>query len=74
MAKKGSIQVDRAKLLNAMTNAFNEGELRTLCFELDLDYEDLPPGGKSDKARELILYCQRHNRLDDLLSLCQQKR
>jgi formylglycine-generating enzyme required for sulfatase activity len=74
MAETGSDKVDRSKLLEAMTETFGEGDLRTLCFELGLDYDDLPAGGRSDKARDLILLCERTGRLDELLTLCRQKR
>ncbi len=48
---------------------FNEGELRTLCFDLGIDYDSLPATGKSDKARELIAYCERHSRLNELVAI-----
>jgi hypothetical protein len=57
-----------------MTTVFSAEDLRTLCFELNLDYDDLPSGGRKDKARELILLCERTGRLDDLLALCRRKR
>lgn len=65
---------ERTKLHALLINQFNEGELRTLCFKLEVDYDDLYPGGKSDKARELIVYMERHSRLAELLTLCQQER
>lgn len=48
---------------------FNEEEIRTFCFYLQLDYDDLPSSGKSNKVRELILYLERHDRLNDVVSL-----
>jgi hypothetical protein len=47
---------------------FNEGELRDLYFGMGIDYDDLPGQSKKDKARELIAYCQRYSRLDDLVA------
>ena len=46
---------DRASLIylhEVLRSRFSEGELRTLCFNLGLDYDSLPGSGKSDKARE----------------------
>ena len=43
---------------------FNEGELRQLCFEVQVEFEDLPPGGRQDKARELVTYLTRRRQLD----------
>lgn len=46
---------------------FNIDELKELCFELSIDYEDLSGSTKSDKIRELIDYCQRRGRINELL-------
>ena len=43
-------------------------ELRTLCFDLRVDYDDLGGEAKSGKARELILRMQREGNLDKLFS------
>ncbi len=53
---------------------FSESELRTLCFDLGHDYELLPGREKLEKARELIAYYRRINRLNDLLQACQKAR
>jgi len=53
---------------------FNKSELRELCFELGIDYEDLLGQRKRDLVRELILYCQRRGQLPRLLQVCGQKR
>lgn len=50
-----------------LTEAFDEGELRTLCFDLDLDYESLPGEGKANKARELVAWARRSGQLDALV-------
>jgi len=41
-------------------------ELRTLCFQLHVDYESLPGEGKAAKARELVSHMQRRDRLEEL--------
>ncbi len=43
-------------------------ELRTLCFDLSVLYDDLDGAGISARAGELILYMGRHQRLHDLLT------
>lgn len=53
---------------------FSDGELRTLCFDLGIDYENLPGIGKEDKARELIAYAVRHGRLSELEEECRRLR
>ncbi len=50
-----------------LAERFSEGELRTLCFDLGLDYDDLPTGGKSDKARDLVGWMARQGQLPALV-------
>lgn len=45
---------------------FNDEELRQLCFAMNVEYSELPGIGSDGKARELVLYCNRHNRLGEL--------
>jgi hypothetical protein len=62
------------KLRTLIIAHFNDGELRDLCFDLGIDYENLPGQGKSDKARELVAYVQRYERTDELVALCRRLR
>ena len=55
------------QLRQLLADRFNDGEIRTLCFDLGVDYDDLPGSGKADKARELVDYMDRHERLADLV-------
>ena len=63
-----------ADLRRKLVDHFNDEELRTLCFDLEADYENLPAQGKEGKARELIAYLQRQGRLSDLMAACRQAR
>ncbi len=38
----------------------------TLCFELNIDFENLAGATKKDKVRELLQHCQRYGRLEEL--------
>jgi len=58
----------RAKLRRNLDQYLNESELRDLCFDMGIDYDGLPGQSKKDKARELVAYCQRYSRLDDLVA------
>jgi outer membrane protein assembly factor BamB len=49
-------------------------ELRTLCFDLNVPYDDLGGEGRSAKARELVLYLQRRNALPSLDAWFQKTR
>jgi tetratricopeptide (TPR) repeat protein len=63
-----------AQLRQLLSDRFDEGELRTLCFDLGVDYADLPAEGKANKARELVAYLDRHDRILDLLQVGQRSR
>ncbi len=62
------------KLFQKIDRAFNDSELRDLCFQLKVNYEDLAGSGKREKARELVTLMDRHGRLPDLITLTSQLR
>ena len=64
----------REKLIEVLQNTFNEGELRTLAFDLNINLEDLPGGGKSNRAREIVAFAERRGRLEDLAAFVQEQR
>lgn len=66
--------IDRAAFRQKIAKHFNDSELRALCFDMGIDYEDLGGNGKADKIRELIAYCERRNNLAELLDICRQQR
>jgi hypothetical protein len=66
--------VDRVRLHQSLTTQFSEGELRDLCFYLNVNYEDLPGEEKRSKARELIVHFERRDSLSDLIVLCRKLR
>ena len=47
---------------------FNDSELRDLCFYMNVDYDGLNGANKSDKARELIAFCERRQIVPDLVA------
>jgi signal transduction histidine kinase len=63
-----------SQLRETIHAAFNKSEMKDLCFDLGLDYDELPEGGTRDKARELIAYHQRRGRLAELLDACRKQR
>jgi tetratricopeptide (TPR) repeat protein len=58
--------MELVELLQLMSSTYNKEELRTLCFELDIDYEDLAGEGKKSKVRELIREMRFQRRLLEL--------
>ena len=63
-----------ARLRQLLTAHFNESELVTLCFDIEIDYESLSGQGKAAKARELVAYVRRHGQFNHLLTKCQETR
>jgi len=53
---------------------FDEEELRTLCGDLGVDYDDLRGEGKAAKAREFVNYLERRGRLPELVRKCSELR
>jgi len=62
------------ELRQKISDHFNEEELRTLCFDMQVDYEALPGWSKDDKVRELVSYFERHGRILELARVIQQQR
>jgi AAA+ ATPase superfamily predicted ATPase len=61
-------------LRQILDTSFDEGELRTICFDLGADYENLPGEGKANKARELVVYLERRGRIPELVKIGVQLR
>jgi len=63
-----------AQLHAHLDRAFDLEELRTLCFELNVDYDSLRGEGKSARIRELLLALGRNGRLPQLITQAQTER
>ncbi|MBP6788766.1 MAG: hypothetical protein KA170_14335, partial [Candidatus Promineofilum sp.] len=70
----GETAVNRKALRDALDHAYSDAELRDLCFELEVEYEDLPGDGQAAKARELVTYCQRRGLLAALVACVMRDR
>ncbi|MCP4538843.1 MAG: hypothetical protein GY832_17045 [Chloroflexi bacterium] len=66
--------MDRATLRQVLAKHFTKDELRTLYFDLDVDYEALPDQGKDAKIRELIAHFANRERTAELLDGIRQAR
>jgi non-canonical purine NTP pyrophosphatase (RdgB/HAM1 family) len=65
---------NRIRLRELMVRYFNKAELEALCFDLGIDKDNLPNATKPELAQEIILYCERHGKLDRLLEICRKQR
>ena len=71
----GSVPPERLTLLRQMlVTRFSVDELKTLCVDLDLEYDGMPGEGKEGKARELVAWFERRNRLPELEAKSKQLR
>jgi hypothetical protein len=57
-----------------LQNGFDLGELKSLCFDLDIEYDSLPGDGKAAKSRELVAYFIRRGRQRDLIDKVKELR
>jgi len=63
-----------AKLRDRIVETFSTDEVDNLCFDLDIDPEDIEGKSKGAKARGLVSYCDRRGLLGQLLRRCGELR
>lgn len=63
-------EANATKLRLLFTHYFTLDEIKDICFDLNINYENLPGDTISSKSRELILFCQRTNDIRSLLEKC----
>lgn len=66
--------MNQTDIRTKLTEFFGIEEIRTLCFDLNIDHEQLPSQSKEALVRELVIYCQRRGRLDALIEECRKAR
>lgn len=64
----------RATFHDQMASAFSLDELRQICFDLAVPFEEVPGERLSDRCRELYLLMERRGDLHRLVAVCQQER
>lgn len=70
----GVLLQNRIRLRELLARHFSKTELESLCFDLGIDKEELPEGVKKELAQEIILYCERHDKMELLLKACREQR
>jgi hypothetical protein len=66
-------RADQKVIREYLIDSFSLEEIKTLCADMDIDFDTLPGDGKEAKSRELVDYCYRHERLGELLGLCREQ-
>jgi hypothetical protein len=67
-------KIDLAELLTKIDECFNLADFKTLCFALEIDYDNLSGETKVEKSRELISYSISHSIFNVLISELQKRR
>jgi hypothetical protein len=62
------------RLRQVLVNYFDENELETLCYDLGIDYQDLPGDGKTKKTIELVKHFARRGKTAELIDYCSRQR
>lgn len=74
-SEKDPVQRERLVLRNLLKKHFDEQDLQDLCFDLQVDYENLANTSRKDsKIRELILYMEKRLLLADLVKVARSHR
>lgn len=58
------------ELQQKIADSFSLNEIKVLCFELGIEYEELSGDTRGIKSLELVKYCERRNRFDELVIKC----
>lgn len=69
-----SKKIDLVALQKNIGTYFNLGEIQLLCFQLNIEYENIEGSTRTEKSMMLIQYCKRHGLLHELVTLCQRNR
>lgn len=60
------------QLRRKITTYLSLTDVRTLCFDLGFDYDQLAGDGPGDRVLELLNTCYRHNKIDALQKICRE--
>jgi phage baseplate assembly protein W len=68
------MNTERNQFLRLLQAHFDGDELEELCFQLNVEPDDLSGSTRSAKMRALLLHCERHGISRDLYNVCQRLR
>ncbi len=64
----------RQQLRQKLDEHFNKDELKLICFDLGVDFDNLAGDSKAIKAMELVALMEREQKIADLVSACKRYR
>jgi hypothetical protein len=62
------------RVIELVSESFNRAEIRELCFDFNIEYDDLPGESRGERVLELVTYFQRRNTLDVFIEWCAKLR
>lgn len=62
------------ELHQKLTTYFDNTEIRFLCFEMAIDYDEVIGESKTETIRRLILHIDRRQRIAEFIAICKQSR
>ena len=72
---KASVRIQRKVIRENMIKGFSISELKDICFDMEIDYEELPDHGHlKGFVRELLAFAKRIGRLIELIEVCRSER
>lgn len=74
MPRNDSPRSTYTRLRKLLVNSFDLEELRVLCFDMGVEYEDLAGKTKTTKMQDLIQYLKRRGRLQQLIDAAAEER
>ncbi|MCA9930765.1 MAG: SIR2 family protein [Anaerolineales bacterium] len=69
-----AVTINLRNLRILLGERFNDDDLRTLCFDLGVEYDDLSGENKGAKLRSLLTHLNTRSRFDDLFEILKQDR
>ena len=66
--------MERAELRNCLQSRYTIDELKNLCFDAQIAFEQFPTDRLPAFVRELVLYCKRNNCYEWVVDLCSENR
>lgn len=67
-----SANMTKEELRKQISAYFNISELKDLCFDLEIEFENIPGDTLDDKSREIIKHCQRNGQTLSLINKCRK--
>lgn len=65
---------NKVELSKLIRRHYDLGEFKSLCFELQVEYDDLPGETLTNRVEALVEYLERRGRVQELLKLIKQQR